>query len=382
MTAPTPPTDTPVPIGPYRLFHALKKGGMARVYLALHIDRPDELLAVKTLLPELTSKASFRDMFTTEGKVGQRLEHPNIVRTYDHGTAEGTAFIAMEYIKGFDLSTLMRRLRKQGQPIPLPAALTIAHEVAEGLAYAHELTDEHGRPLELVNRDVSPGNIMITPDGRTRLIDFGIAQTTIDVRSQIGAIKGKISYMSPEQVRGLPVDQRSDLFSLGTVLYQLLTGVNVFHDDGDFATMERVRQASAPPPSHHRGDVDPALDALIGRAMARQAGDRHPSARALLHDLREYMKARGIEIDRAAVGELLQRTLTKRLATLEADIERTHDRALITLGLRQRPETGPMEMLPPMEEAPKPRDHRRWWALGAVAAVAVAAVVFIITRGA
>ena len=283
-------------VGRFRLFKSLKKGGMARVYLAVDLDEPDVLYAVKTLLPDLGQRRVFREMFASEGKVGLRLDHPNIVRTVDFSDEDELAFIAMEFIFGFDLSTVLRRLRKAGDTMPLPLALHVGREMLRGLRYAHELLDEFGQPLNIVNRDVSPGNIMLGFDGTVKLIDFGIAQTTIDVRSQIGTIKGKISYMSPEQVRGLPVDQRSDVFSAVTVLYQMMTGLHVFHDEGDFATMERVRRAQADPPSMHASGIEPELDAIILKAMARDTADRYPSARAVIEDLEVYMTTHGVSV--------------------------------------------------------------------------------------
>jgi serine/threonine protein kinase len=311
----------PVPVGRYQLFKSLKKGGMARVFLGLDPDRPDQLVAVKTLLPKLARQKLHREMFTSEGKVGLRLQHPNIVRTLDHGVSDGTAFIAMEFIFGFDLSTVLRRLRKEGRRIPIPLAVGLARAVAGALAYAHELTDEFAQPLDIVNRDVSPGNIMIGFDGRVKLIDFGIAQTTIDVKSQIGSIKGKISYMAPEQVRGLPVDARADLFSLGTVLYEMLTGVQVFHDEGDFATMERVRRAEAQPPSTHNPEVGAELDRICARAMTREVVDRYPSARDILGDLERWLEGRDDATRPEAMAEFLRSLFDRQIEEMRAEIE-------------------------------------------------------------
>lgn len=318
----------PVPIGRYLLFKSLKKGGMARVFLGFDKDDPARLLAVKTLLPKLGDQRLYREMFASEGKVGVRLVHPNVVRTVEHGEDRGTAYIAMDFIFGFDLSTVLRRMRKQNQRIPLPLAVGLARDVCSGLAYAHELCDESGQPLDIVNRDVSPGNVMVGFDGHVKLIDFGIAQTTIDVKSQIGSIKGKISYMAPEQVRGLPVDHRVDLFSLGTVLYEMLTGVQIFHDEGDFATMERVRRAEAPPPSTHNPTVDPQLDALVARAMAREAHERYQSAREMLADLDAWLVAHGGQVSAAAWAELMRAQFDRQIDEMRDEIEAARQAAL------------------------------------------------------
>ncbi|MCA9538709.1 MAG: serine/threonine protein kinase [Myxococcales bacterium] len=320
--------DTQARVGRYLLFKSLKKGGMARVFLGLDPDEPERLLAIKTLLPNLVKDRIYREMFASEGKVGVRLEHPNIVRTFEHGVEKGTPYIVMDFLFGFDLSTVLRRMRTDGENLPVPLAVTLARHVASGLAHAHALCDEFDRPLDIVNRDVSPGNIMIGFDGRVRLIDFGIAQTTIDVKSQIGSIKGKISYMAPEQVRGLPVDHRVDLFSLGTVLYEALTGVQPFNDEGDFATMEKVRRAEAPPPSAHRADIDAALDKLVARAMARDASDRFQHAEDMVEAFDGWLEAHGGPVSVEAFAQFMRTLFEQRITEMMADIETAKRRAL------------------------------------------------------
>ncbi|MCB9546428.1 MAG: serine/threonine protein kinase [Myxococcales bacterium] len=314
-------TQAPIPLGRFQLFKLLKKGGMARVFLAVDPAAPDEVLAIKTLLPELAGKRSYREMFQSEAEVGLHLRHPGIARTVEHGEDRKTPWIAMEYVFGLDLSSVLRRLRQKGRVMPPGLAVATALDVARALAYAHALTDDAGQPLDIVNRDVSPGNIMVAFDGTVKLIDFGIAQTTIDVKSQIGAIKGKISYMAPEQVRGLPVDHRVDVFSLGTVLYEMLTGVQVFRDEGDFATMEKVRRAEAPPPSTHTPAVDALLDGIVARALAREASDRYPSADAMAASLKTWLDRHGGEAERVAERQVFMATLfAGQQATMEADI--------------------------------------------------------------
>lgn len=388
----------PVQVGRYLLFKSLKKGGMARVFLGYDRADPERLVAVKTLLPALGKKKLFQQMFKSEGKVGLRLEHPNIVRTLEAGTHGETPFIAMEFIFGYDLSTILRRMRKQAQVLPLPLACGIARDIAFGLAYAHELIDEHGRPLDIVNRDVSPGNVMLSFEGVVKLIDFGIAQTTIDVKSQIGSIKGKISYMSPEQVRGLPVDNRSDIFSLGTVLYEMLTGVHVFHDEGDFATMERVRRAEAPPPSQHNASIDARLDAIVGRAMARERLERFASAREVGEALDQYLQDRGESPGshdvqrflRAAFGEQitklhdeLESARRETLGGAEADGGDTRPDddpdsvvSLVSGVVELNPGAASEHSVPPEEDAPP-----AWkWALAGAAVIAAGAVAWLVSR--
>lgn len=317
-------TDSPhaqAHLGRYLLFKSLKKGGMARVFLAIDPERPDELLAVKTLLPKLRNERVYREMFASEGKVGVRLQHPHIVRTLDHGVERGTPYIAMEFIFGFDVSTILRTLRTAEREMPVPLAVALARDVADALHYAHALVDESGRSLDIVNRDVSPGNIMVGFEGRVRLIDFGIAQTTIDVKSQIGSIKGKISYMAPEQVRGLPVDHRVDLFGLGTVLYEMLTGLQPFHDEGDFATMEKVREAVFDPASGLNRAVDARLDAIVAKALAREVADRYGQAGAMRDDLAAWLAARGEVVGPEVFAGFMRRLFEQRIGEMTADIE-------------------------------------------------------------
>ena len=317
-------SSAPAQIGPYALLKSLKKGGMARLYLGFDPAVPDRLLAIKTLLPRLLGDPFYEQMFTAEGKLGRRLEHRNIVTTIDCGEAEGTPYIVMDYIFGLDLSVVLRRLRREDRTVPVAIAVAVAIAICDGLTYAHELTDAGGRHLDVVNRDVSPGNVMLGFDGLIRLVDFGIAQTTIDVRNQIGSIKGKIRYMAPEQVRGLPLDQRADLFSVGSVLYEMMTGVQLFADVGEFATIERVRKAEVTPPSQHNGAVDSTLDSIIANAMTRSPADRYPSARDLGADLTDWLAAQSGPVGDRVIGDFMASLFAKRAAEMRKAIDSAH----------------------------------------------------------
>ncbi len=317
-------SSEPVRIGPYVLLKSLKKGGMARLYLGFDPADPSRLLAIKTLLPRLVDDPFYEQMFVAEGKLGRRLEHKNIVRTFDSGEADGTQYIAMEYIFGLDLSSVLRRLRKRDRTLPLAHAVAIAVEICNGLSYAHQRVDDQGRSLDIVNRDVSPGNVMIGFDGGVRLVDFGIAQTTIDVRNQIGSIKGKIRYMAPEQVRGMPLDQRADIFSVGSVLYEMMTGVQLFADEGEFATIERVRRAEVTPPSLHNGAIDQTLDQIIAQAMARSPEDRYPSAGALGEALTEWLANQSGPVMEADIHRFMMSLFGRRADEMRQAIDQAH----------------------------------------------------------
>ncbi|MCA9521328.1 MAG: serine/threonine protein kinase, partial [Myxococcales bacterium] len=191
----------PIPFGRYCILKKINKGGMAEIFLSRSTDKKVGVCVLKMLLPELAKKDNFINMFITEGKIAKLMNHPNVVQSYELGKFKDKYFIAMEYIAGKDLHNVIKYYKKKNMPVPIPMALYVTRRVLEGLDYAHNLEDASGVPLNLVNRDVSPTNILLTYDGVVKLIDFGIAQTVIGFTSQIGRIKGKICYMSPEQVR-------------------------------------------------------------------------------------------------------------------------------------------------------------------------------------
>lgn len=275
----------PAEFGPYLLFGLIARGGMAEVYRARRADGRHGMLAIKVMRPQLAREARFVEMFVREGRLAMLFNHPTVVRTLDVGEAAGRYFICMEYIPGKDLTQVLRRCQETGQRLPVPHAMAIAASICEGLDYAHTLADAEGRPLNVVNRDVSPSNVRVAFDGRIKLIDFGIAQAMLKVSSEIGVLKGKFSYMSPEQIRGLPVDARTDVFSTGIILHEMLTTEKLFRGDNEFALMEKVRQAEVLPPSRFNRRVSPELDAVCLRALARDLEQRYPSAAALRADL-------------------------------------------------------------------------------------------------
>ena len=240
------PAD-PTPFGRFLLLGMIARGGMAEVYRAKEQDASlgpkDALFAVKCMRPQLAKEARFVDMFVREAKLAMLLNHPCIVRTSEIDRVEQHHYIAMEYIAGRDLTQVLRRCQETNQRIPVPHACFIAARMCEGLHFAHTLMDAEGRPLNIVNRDVSPSNVRISYDGEVKLLDFGIAQAMLKITSEIGVLKGKFSYMSPEQIRGMPVDARTDVFSTGIILHEMLTTEKLFRSDTEFALMEKVRKA-------------------------------------------------------------------------------------------------------------------------------------------
>jgi serine/threonine protein kinase len=231
-------------------------------------------------LPHLSDDAAFIKMFVEEAKLSARLNHPNIVHIFELGAVEGEYFISMEYIRGRDLSETMRAIWKTlGPPRPEMVAY-IGREACRGLAYAHNLTDDAGRPLGMIHRDISPSNVMLSYEGAVKLLDFGIAKALGDTAeaTKSGTMKGKYAYMAPEQTDGDNIDHRSDIFACGIVLHEVLTGRRLFKGQNDVQTIERVRRCEVPPPSLQNPAVPPALDAAVLRALARNPNDRWQSA--------------------------------------------------------------------------------------------------------
>jgi serine/threonine protein kinase len=266
--------------GKYLLVGELAVGGMAEVLLAVHkgLEGFVKVVVIKRVLPHYTSNADYIRMFVDEARLAARLEHPNIVRTYEFGEVDGQYFTAMEYLPGEDLSKTLNRLSISRQTMPFHIAAGIVSNLCAGLQFAHQLTDTAGRPLNLVHRDINPQNILLTYGGEVKIIDFGVAKTNTNAQTMAGTIKGKVAYMSPEQILARGVDQRSDVFSAGVVLWEVLTGRPLFMRDSEAATLYAIMNDPIPLPSRYRPDVPRALDAIVERALARTPADRFESA--------------------------------------------------------------------------------------------------------
>jgi serine/threonine-protein kinase len=300
--------DPPCRFGQYQLYLLLAKGGMGQVYLAKDLNNPqsESWIALKVLSPDLSNKIKFVEMFQSEGQLGLMLQHPNIVKTQALGEAGPFHFIAMDFIDGIPLTQLINRFNEHRAPIPLSAALYITQSILNALHYAHTIRDKEGRPLALINRDISPANIMLDFKGSVSLIDFGIAQARINNRGEIGSIKGKVIYMSPEQVRGLALDARSDLFSIGTVLYELLTGSVPFRAPTEFEQMERVREAEATHVSEINPRIEQSLSNFVARAMMKRPEERFQSAMDMQSELKSYCNQAVIKADRSVLVEIME----------------------------------------------------------------------------
>ncbi|HEY8427459.1 MAG TPA: protein kinase, partial [Sandaracinaceae bacterium] len=265
----------------YLLLDRIAVGGMAEVYRAksLGIEGFEKIVAMKRILPALAEDPEFVAMFVQEAKIAVQLSHANIVPIYELGKIGGAHFIAMEYVWGKDLRQILRRFARIGQPMPPPMAAWIVSKVLEGLDYAHRKRGPDGRPLAIIHRDVSPRNVLVSYDGLVKLIDFGIAKAAgRATQTQAGVIKGKLAYMSPEQVTGQPLDHRSDVFAASALFWELLTGRQLFGGGSDIEVLDRVREARAVPPSTVAPHVPPPLDAVIMKGLARDVNDRWQTA--------------------------------------------------------------------------------------------------------
>ncbi len=278
--------------GRYELLRRIATGGMAEIYLA-RADGPEGFekhLVVKLILPHLAESEEFVDMFLHEARVAVRLNHPNIVQILDLGEAEGAYFIAMEYVHGEDVRRVWRRSVEAQRPIPVPLACRIACEAAAGLDYAHRAVDSTGRPLQIIHRDISPQNLLVSFEGAVKVADFGIARAADRVgHTRSGVVKGKYSYMSPEQAAGKKIDQRTDQFALGVVLHELLTRRRLFKRPTEIETLHAVAECKVLPPSEVDPRVPKALDAIVLTALARRPQDRYPDLSALRQALEDWL---------------------------------------------------------------------------------------------
>jgi serine/threonine protein kinase len=287
-----------VRFGKYELLTRLAQGGMAELHLAraTSLQGFEKILVLKRILPALAKNRDFVKMFLDEARIAATLNHANIVQIYDVGVVDGSYFIAMEYLHGEDLRSLSRQLhetKKDGRP-PLELGVTIIQAVCAGLHYAHEKTGNDGKPLNIVHRDVTPQNIVVTFDGAVKLVDFGIAKAENRLgETRAGGLKGKIPYMSPEQCTGEELDHRSDVFSLGINLFEITTGRHLFPQQNEFEVLKLVVEGTIPSPRQFVKDYPSELEAILRRSLAKRREDRFQSTREMQVELLGFLKRHG-----------------------------------------------------------------------------------------
>ena len=311
----------PTAFGKYQLFASLGRGGMADVFLALSRGPLgfNKLVVVKRLRAALSDEESFLDMFLDEARLAARLNHPNVVHTYEVGEHEGTYFIAMEYLEGQPLNKVIRDLAKRGEELEPPQCARIASDALAGLHHAHELRDYDGTPLRIVHRDVSPHNVFVTYDGQIKLVDFGIAKAGLSAtQTEIGVLQGKVAYMSPEQAMGGQLDRRADLFSMGIVLWELLTRKRLMQGDSAASTLHHILNSPVPRVSSVVPRLDPQLDALVAKALEKDPDQRFQSALEMREALETWIRATGQNVRQEEIGQ----RVSTMFATVRADVKR------------------------------------------------------------
>jgi eukaryotic-like serine/threonine-protein kinase len=282
----------PTVFGKYLLLERLNVGGMAEVFVAkaFGVEGFERILAIKKILPTMAEDEEFITMFIDEARISVQLNHPNVVHIHELGKHDDAYYIAMEYVPGKDLRTIIERYKKRRELMPTSMAAFIASKMCEGLDYAHRKKDARGQDLLIIHRDVSPQNILLSYEGELKIIDFGIAKAANrSQKTQAGILKGKFGYMSPEQVRGLPIDRRSDIFAVGVIFYELLTGEKLFVGESDFSTLEKVRAAEVPLPRKFNPNITPALEKVVLKALARETEDRYQWPSDLQEDLMKFL---------------------------------------------------------------------------------------------
>jgi tRNA A-37 threonylcarbamoyl transferase component Bud32 len=408
---------TPEPFGKYILLQRLGVGGMAEVFQAV-AGGPEgfqRTLVIKRMLPQLSQDEAFVQMFIDEAKLSGLLSHPNLVQIYEFGKVDDCFFIAMEQVHGRTLAEIKARLASTKRMAPVAASVEIARQICAGLQYAHQLQTADGQLLGIVHRDISPPNVMLDFHGTVKILDFGIARVSNlvrDTRTQVGLMKGKVAYMSPEQVQLGEIDHRSDLFAVGILLQELLTGRRLFRSNTDYASSRMVLELEIPPPSMLNASVSPELDKIVMHALDRDKDTRYQSAEEMVRDLervimeerlapREHLKLlcelfpEGQANDKsvsvtgsfsAATGALRDRADKPTLPGTPADLARDEAITASSPSFARRLAASPAAIRSPersavhsrpLPGAPSGGRKRAVWAVGALGGVALVAVLAV-----
>ncbi len=321
----------------YRVLDRIAAGGMAEVFRAesAGLEGFKKTVAIKRVLPHLSEKKQFIGMFLDEARLSAHLSHSNCVQVFDIGRGDDTYFIVMEYVDGSDLKGIIEHLRETNGVMPLEEACLICVRICEGLAYAHELRDPSGRSLNIVHRDMSPPNVLLTRHGEVKIVDFGLAKANSQLEhSEPGIIKGKFSYLSPEAAQGKEVDARTDVFAVGIILWELLAGRRLFQGETDLETVRQVQKAAVADIRQLRSEVPDFLASVLARALAAEPNQRYQTARELGHDLNQVLfrlprAVSSFDLARLVVPVQQQRaTETTRKATAGSLIGSLIDEAL------------------------------------------------------
>ncbi|MBI5480502.1 MAG: serine/threonine protein kinase, partial [Deltaproteobacteria bacterium] len=315
------PGAAPARLGRYEVLRRMAVGGMAEIYLtrASGPEGIEKVVVVKRIHPRLASSREVVAMFLDEARIAATLRHSNIVQVYDIGEAEGEYFFAMELLHGEDAGALMQALGQRERRLPLEHAVGIVANVCAGLHYAHEKVGRDGAPLGIVHRDVSPSNVFVTMDGEVKLLDFGVAKAAHRLSVTTGGLpKGKLAYMTPEQITGSPLDRRSDIFSLAVLLWELTTSRRLLRGKGDYEVMKAITDEDAPPPSVFQDDYPSDLERIVMKGLARDRAQRFRTAQELQLALEEFGREHKRAVSPVALASLMKELFgVRRTAFLE-----------------------------------------------------------------
>ena len=348
-------------LGRYNLLALLATGGMAEIHLARQagIKGFERLVVVKKILPHLAVEESFLEMFFDEARIASLLNHPNIVQIYDLGQEGDDYFMAMEYLEGESLSFLEREARKKQRHMGPALAAGIIAQVSDGLEYAHAFKNHDGQTMNIVHRDVSPQNIIVLFSGGVKLVDFGIAKAASQMhKTRAGSLKGKLSYLAPEQCLGKAVDNRTDIFSLGIVLWELLTRRRLFKRDSEGATLNAVMNEEIPQIRTVRPQVPVSLEAVAMRALRKDPGERFQTAGEMGAALRDYLLKTGEAAGTAEIAAFINGALGERAKNKKSMLERlrTSDKKEIDVTMLNPESSESMPSRSHIEELPTPTD--------------------------
>ncbi len=389
---PAPPTDaarppefTPEAFGKYYLIDRIAMGGMAEIFRAksFGVGGFENLVVIKRILSHLSMNDQFVRMFMDEAKISAVLQASNIVRIYDFGKIRDNYFIAMECVEGKDVKLLLRKLAERRKLLPREFAVYIAMEAAKGLDYAHKRTAISGQPLNIVHRDVSPSNILVSYTGEIKVADFGIVKAANCAEAtDAGMLKGKFEYMSPEQAHGAELDRRSDIFALGIILHEMLTGRRLFKSDSEVKTLERVKRVDVDPPSAQNPAVPARLDEIVMRALSREPDQRYQDARELHADLLDFLYPASPDLTQQSLSHFM-----RELFVDEMESERSRTESGSALARQMHDSAADTELEPefeggtrtPTQAAPllPPKPPSRVPILIAIALVALLAVALV-----
>ncbi|HHO54434.1 MAG TPA: PEGA domain-containing protein [Deltaproteobacteria bacterium] len=311
-----PQSFQPQPFGKYFLVDRIATGGMAEIFKAKTYSHGgfEHLLVIKRILPHISANVDFVEMFIDEAKISVALQQANIVRIYDFGKILDNFFIAMECVDGKDVRGVLRKLGRRKAFFPAKYCAYVALEVCKGLEYAHNKADLQGKPYGIVHRDVSPSNVLVSYEGEIKIADFGIAKAESNAyQTRDGVLKGKFEYMSPEQADGKDIDGRSDLFSLGIILYEMMTGRRLFKTDNELTTIKRIRNCEFDPPRMFNPRIPEALEAICLRALSQDPGDRFQSAFEMGEALREFLFPATSDTLRLELGAFMQEIFAEEI---------------------------------------------------------------------